>query len=102
MDAVGAVGEGGDHAVKPGAQNTYWINLEAETGEDPTTPAGNIICGAYLLGTHLTNYGEPEKALMAYNMGPAGPPRHGPPVSPPPSTAPKVMEAMDRWEAVLG
>ena len=72
MDAVGAVGEVGIMQLNPGPQNTYWINLEAETGEDPTTPAGNIICGAYLLGTHMANYGEPEKALMAYNMGPAG------------------------------
>ena len=65
MDAVGAVGEVGIMQLNPGPENTYWINLEAETGEDPTTPAGNIICGAYLLGTHMANYGEPEKALMA-------------------------------------
>lgn len=65
VEAVGAVGEVGVMQLNPGPQNTYWINLEAETGEDPTTPAGNIICGAYLLGTHMANYGEPEKALMA-------------------------------------
>ena len=72
MEAVGAVGEVGVMQLNPGPENTYWINLQAETNQDPTTPAGNIVCGVYLLGTHLVNYGDTEKALMAYNMGPAG------------------------------
>lgn len=72
MEAVGAVGEVGVMQLNPGPENTYWINLQAETNQDPTTPAGNIVCGVYLLGTHLINYEDTEKALMAYNMGPAG------------------------------
>lgn len=102
MDAVGAVGEVGIMQLNPGPQNTYWINLEAETGEDPTTPAGNIICGAYLLGTHMANYGEPEKALMAYNMGPGGAAQAWAAGIASTEYSAKVMEAMDRWEAVLG
>lgn len=102
MDAVGAVGEVGIMQLNPGPQNTYWINLEAETGEDPTTPAGNIICGAYLLGTHMANYGEPEKALMAYNMGPGGAAQAWAAGITSTEYSAKVMEAMDRWEAVLG
>lgn len=101
MDAVGAVGEVGIMQLNPGPQNTYWINLEAETGEDPTTPAGNIICGAYLLGTHMANYGEPEKALMAYNMGPGGAAQAWAAGITSTEYSAKVMEAMDRWEAVL-
>lgn len=100
--AVGAVGEVGIMQLNPGPQNTYWINLEAETGEDPTTPAGNIICGAYLLGTHMANYGEPEKALMAYNMGPGGAAQAWAAGITSTEYSAKVMEAMDRWEAVLG
>ena len=101
MDAVGAVGEVGIMQLNPGPENTYWINLEAETGEDPTTPAGNIICGAYLLGTHMANYGEPEKALMAYNMGPGGAAQAWAAGITSTEYSAKVMEAMDRWEAVL-
>lgn len=102
MDAVGAVGEVGIMQLNPGPQNTYWINLEAETGEDPTTPAGNIICGAYLMGTHMANYGEPGKALMAYNMGPGGAAQAWAAGITSTEYSAKVMEAMDRWEAVLG
>lgn len=101
MDAVGSAGEVGIMQLNPGPQNTYWINLEAETGEDPTTPAGNIICGAYLLGTHMANYGEPEKALMAYNMGPGGAAQAWAAGITSTEYSAKVMEAMDRWEAVL-
>lgn len=60
--AVGAVGEVGIMQLNPGPQNTYWVNLEAETGKDPTDTAG----------TTSTGY-----------------------------TA-KVMEAADRWAAVVG
>lgn len=101
MNAVGAVGEVGIMQLNPGPQNTYWINLEAETGEDPTTPTGNIICGAYLLGTNMANYGEPEKALMAYNMGPGGAAQAWAAGITSTEYSDKVMEAMNRWEAIL-
>lgn len=102
MDAVGAVGEVGIMQLNPGPQNTYWDNLEAETGEDPTTPAGNIVCGVYLLGAHLVNYGDPEKAVMAYNMGNTGAERAWENGVTSTEHSKKVMEAMARWEAVAG
>lgn len=102
VEAVGAVGEVGVMQLNPGPENTYWINLQAETNQDPTTPAGNIVCGVYLLGTHLVNYGDTEKALMAYNMGPAGALQAWEDGITSTEYTEKVMEAMDRWEAVLG
>lgn len=102
MEAVGAVGEVGVMQLNPGPENTYWINLQAETNQDPTTPAGNIACGVYLLGTHLINYEDTEKALMAYNMGPAGALQAWEAGVTSTEYTEKVMEAANRWEAVLG
>lgn len=102
VEAVGAVGEVGVMQLNPGPENTYWINLQAETNQDPTTPAGNIVCGVYLLGTHLINYEDTEKALMAYNMGPAGALQAWEDGITSTEYTEKVMEAMDRWEAALG
>ena len=102
MDAVGAVGEVGIMQLNPGPENTYWVNLKAETNHDPTTPAGNIVCGVYLLGTHLVNYGDTQKALMAYNMGPGGAAQAWAAGITSTEYSAKVMEAMDRWEAMLG
>ena len=72
MDAVGAAGEVGIMQLNPGPENTYWINLEAETELDPTTPSGNIAAGCYLLGKYMQEYGDANKAAMAYNMGVSG------------------------------
>ena len=102
MDAVGAVGEVGIMQLNPGPQNTYWVNLEAETGKDPTDTAGNIVCGVYLLGTHLANYEDTEKALMAYNMGPGGATQAWKAGTTSTDYTAKVMEAADRWAAVVG
>lgn len=100
--AVGAVGEVGIMQLNPGPQNTYWVNLEAETGKDPTDTAGNIVCGVYLLGTHLANYEDAEKALMAYNMGPGGATQAWEAGTTSTGYTAKVMEAADRWAAVVG
>lgn len=102
MEAVGAVDEVGVMQLNPGPENTYWVNLQAETNQDPTTPAGNIVCGVYLLGTHLINYEDTEKALMAYNMGPAGALQAWEAGVTSTEYTEKVMEAMARWEAVVG
>lgn len=102
MDAVGTVGEVGIMQLNPGPENTYWVNLEAETNQDPTTPVGNIVCGVYLLGAHLVNYGDTEKAVMAYNMGNAGAERAWENGVTSTEHSEKVMEAMARWEAVVG
>lgn len=102
MDAVGSAGEVGIMQLNPGPENTYWVNLEAETNQDPTTPAGNIVCGVYLLGAHLVHYGDTEKAVMAYNMGNAGAERAWENGVTSTEYSEKVMEAMARWEAVVG
>lgn len=102
MDAVGSAGEVGIMQLNPGPENIYWVNLEAETNQDPTTPAGNIVCGVYLLGTHLVHYGDTEKAVMAYNMGNAGAERAWENGVTSTEHSEKVMEAMARWEAVVG
>lgn len=70
-EAVGSAGEVGMMQLMPGPDGAYHKSLMAATGCDPTTPAGNITCGVYLLGKYLEDYGSTEKALMAYNMGPS-------------------------------
>lgn len=77
MEAVGAVGEVGVMQLNPGPENTYWINLQAETNQDPTTPAGNIVCGVYLLGTHLINYEDTERPLWPTTWGRPGRSKRG-------------------------
>lgn len=72
MDTVGAAGEVGIMQLNPGPSGSYHAELEADTGTDPTTPAGNIVCGVYLLGKYMDKYGDPEKAAMVYNMGEDG------------------------------
>lgn len=102
MAAVGSAGEVGIMQLNPGPENTYWINLEAETSQDPTAPAGNVVCGVYLLGAHLATYQDAEKAVMAYNMGNAGAERAWENGITSTDHSEKVMEAMARWEAVVG
>lgn len=72
MDAVGANGEVGIMQLNPGPSGAYHAELQAVTGMDPTTPAGNIADGCYLLGKYLAEYGDTTKAAMAYNMGMSG------------------------------
>lgn len=102
MEAVGAAGEVGIMQLNPGPESTYWAALEADTQQDPTTPAGNIVCGVYLLGTHLATYEDAEKALMAYNMGAGGASQAWDAGITSTEYSAKVMEAANRWEAVVG
>lgn len=102
MEAVGAAGEVGIMQLNPGPESTYWAALEADTQQDPTTPAGNIVCGVYLLGTHLATYEDAEKALMAYNMGAGGASQAWDAGITSTEYSAKVVEAANRWEAVLG
>lgn len=101
LDAVGAAGEVGIMQLDPGPGNTYWTSLEKETSQNPTTQAGNIVCGVYLLGDHLARYGDMEKAVMAYNMGDSGAERAWENGTTSTEHSEKVMEAMARWEAVV-
>lgn len=47
--------------------NHTW--LTQETGADPMTPEGNIICGVWLLGYLLNKHPTTEVALTAYRWG---------------------------------
>ena len=101
MDAVGASGEVGIMQLNPGPQNTYWINLEAETELDPTTPSGNIAAGCYLLGKYMQEYGDANKAAMAYNMGVSGAENAWAEGITSTDYSTAVVEAMERWEVTV-
>ena len=102
MEAVGAAGEVGIMQLNPGPESTYWAALEADTQQDPTTPAGNIVCGVYLLGTHLATYEDAETGLRASNMGPGGASLAWDAGITSTEYSAKVLEAANRWEAVVG
>lgn len=72
LNAIGDVGEVGIMQLNPGPGGSYHAELTEATGQDPTTPAGNIICGVYLLGKYMTDYETTSRAVMAYNMGVSG------------------------------
>ena len=101
MDAVGAAGEVGIMQLNPGPENTYWINLEAETELDPTTPSGNIAAGCYLLGKYMQEYGDTNKAAMAYNMGVSGAENAWAEGITSTDYSTAVVEAMERWEVTV-
>ena len=101
MDAVGAAGEVGIMQLNPGPENTYWINLEAETELDPTTPSGNIAAGCYLLGKYMQEYGDANKAAMAYNMGVSGAENAWAEGITSTDYSTAVVEAMERWEVTV-
>lgn len=101
MEAEGAAGEVGIMQLNPGPENTYWINLEAETELDPTTPSGNIAAGCYLLGKCMEEYGDPNKAAMAYNMGVSGAENAWAAGITSTEYSAAVVEAMERWEVTV-
>ena len=72
MNAIGGLGEVGIMQLLPGPDNSYHAELEAVTGLDVHTPAGNIAAGVYKLATYLHEYDDYTKAAMAYNMGAGG------------------------------
>ncbi|MEG2177119.1 MAG: transglycosylase SLT domain-containing protein [Oscillibacter sp.] len=101
-DTVGAVGEVGIMQLNPGPSGSYHAALKAATGQEPTTPAGNIAGGAYMLGQYMSTYADPVKAAMAYNMGEAGAKRAWEAGITTTKYSNNVLAAMERWEAVLG
>ena len=103
MDAVGAAGEVGIMQLNPGPDGAYHAELAVATGLDPTTPSGNIAAGCYLLGKYIADYEDPQKAAMAYNMGPTGAMQAwgGAGITSTVYTA-KVMEAAARWAGIVG
>jgi len=102
MEAVGAVGEVGIMQLNPGPDGAYHAELEEATGLDPTTAAGNIAGGCYLLGKYLSEYEAPTMAAMAYSMGQAGAEKAREAGIASTEYTKAVLEAVERWERVVG
>ena len=101
MEAVGAAGEVGIMQLNPGPDGAYHAELEAATGLDPTTPSGNIAAGCYLLGKYMQEYGDANKAAMAYNMGVSGAENAWAEGIASTDYSTAVVEAMERWEVTV-
>lgn len=101
MDAVGSVGEVGVMQLNPGRDGAYHAELEAATGLDPATPAGNIAGGCYLLGKYMREYGDPAMAAMAYNMGASGARAAWAEGITSTEYSTAVLEAMEKWECTV-
>lgn len=101
MEAVGAAGEVGIMQLNPGPDGAYHAELEAATGLDPTTPSGNIAAGCYLLGKYMQEYGDANKAAMAYNMGVSGAENAWAEGITSTDYSTAVVEAMERWEVTV-
>ena len=101
MEAVGAAGEVGIMQLNPGPDGAYHAELEAATGLDPTTPSGNIAAGCYLLGKYMQEYGDANKAAMAYNMGVSGAENAWAEGIASTDYSAAVVEAMERWEVTV-
>lgn len=101
MDAVGANGEVGIMQLNPGPNGAYHAELQAATGLDPTTPAGNIAGGCYLLGKYMEAYGDAEKAAMAYNMGVTGARQAWEAGITSTDYSAAVMECVEKWECTV-
>lgn len=101
MDAVGAVGEVGIMQLNPGPGGAYHTELETATGQDPTTPTGNIACGVYLLGKYMEKYEDPAKAAMAYNMGEGAARKAWAVGITSTDYSAAVLEAVEKWECLV-
>lgn len=101
MDAVGALGEVGIMQLNPGPGGAYHAELERATGMDPTTSAGNIAGGCYLLGKYMNAYGDATKAVMAYSMGETGARKAWAAGVTSTAYSREILEAMERWECTV-
>ena len=101
MEAVGTAGEVGIMQLNPGPDGAYHAELEAATGLDPTTPSGNIAAGCYLLGKYMQEYGDTNKAAMAYNMGVSGAENAWAEGIASTDYSAAVVKAMERWEVTV-
>lgn len=70
-------------------------------GMDPLTHAGNIEAGLYLISDYLSQYGNTEMALMAYNNGPTGARKLWDAGVYQTDYTRKVMTALEHWTSVL-
>lgn len=101
MNAVGSIGEVGMMQLNPGRDGTYHAELEAATGLDPTTPAGNIAAGCYKLGQYMAEFQDAGKAAMAYNMGRSGALSAWAAGITSTDYSTAVLEAMEKWECTV-
>ena len=101
MEATGAAGEVGIMQLNPGPSGAYHKAIQEITRLDPATPCGNIAAGCYLLGKYLQDYGNTEKALMAYNMGVGGAMRAWEKGITSTEYSRKVIAAAERWECTV-
>ena len=94
-----AVSSGGDYGLMQiNACNHKWLS---EMGIDVMTYEGNIEAGIYIISQHLSNYKEPELALMAYNSGPTGAKQLWDAGTYQTDYSRKVMAAFEHWTSVL-
>lgn len=70
-------------------------------GMDPLTHAGNIDAGLYMIGNYLSQYGDTEMALMAYNNGPSGARKLWDAGTYQTDYTRKVMRALEHWTSIL-
>lgn len=70
-------------------------------GMDPLTHAGNIEAGLYMIGNYLSQYGDTEMALMAYNNGPGGARKLWGAGTYQTDYTRKVMKALEHWTSIL-
>lgn len=78
--------------------NHEWL---LEIGIDPLTHKGNIEAGVHIISGHLQNYGDIERALMAYNCGATGARRLWDDGIFETEYSRKVMTAFEYWTSVL-
>lgn len=94
-----AVSSGGDYGLMQiNTCNHKWLS---EMGIDVMTYEGNIEAGIYIISQHLSNYKEPELALMAYNSGPTGAKQLWDAGTYQTDYSRKVMAAFEHWTSVL-
>ena len=78
--------------------NFNWLRNE---GIEPTTYAGNITAGVYMLGQLLDTYEDTHKALMAYNCGDIGASRLWECGYLTSTYSENVIEKSDKWQKVI-
>lgn len=94
-----AVSSGGDYGLMQiNTCNHKWLS---EMGIDVMTYERNIEAGIYIISQHLSNYKEPELALMAYNSGPTGAKQLWDAGTYQTDYSRKVMAAFEHWTSVL-
>ena len=101
MTAVGSLGEVGMFQLLPGPGGAYHGEIEAATGLDVHTDAGNIAGGVWKLAGLMKKYGDANDAAMAYNMGEGGAKKARANGVTDTEYSRTVAAAMEKWREVL-